>query len=111
MPTNLISRIEGLLEKASKRPWSLHAIEKYSHWKRFTVVSPDGIVANIDEGQVAQMEANAQLIEEVGNAAPAIMKVVKAAQDVTNTGPGGWQVAAIQALRAALAQLEERDAT
>ena len=81
--------LEQLIELEKKRsavPWTLQTIDKGSSWRRYTVVSPAGIVANIDEGRVLDMGANAHFIEAFGNAAPALLDVAQKAQELMREG-------------------------
>lgn len=54
-------------------PWTIHVLHAESGWRSFTVVAPDGIIANIDEGRIADMQANAHLIA----AAPLLLEAAK----------------------------------
>jgi hypothetical protein len=140
MPNNLISRIEGLLEKATPGPISLGHPSTHGGWWEFPIhvglsenrgncfarfgLGGKGAISSTYE----DIEVNAQLYIELRNAAPALMKALKAAQAFVKQCPscGGDGIrerhvpgrgdpeeipCKCVALRTALAELEERDAT
>ena len=123
MPNNLISRIEGLLEKATKAGWDWDTYNTVFAGSESTkdLVEICTIPDDPETGEspkrsrdewYPESAANAQLIAELRNAAPALMDALSAAKELCKVIENGHiryvnETLEYEALRSKLAALEE----